>query len=256
MSTITLLRRAKQNKNDEFYTRYEDIELELPKYKNQFIGKVVYCNCDFEESAFVKFFKDHYDDFGLKDFIYTCDDFRSDKNIELLKSADIIVTNPPFSLFREYLQTLIDYDKQFLIIAPMTALGYNMVADMFVNDTIRLGYHEVSKFNNTTKTVKCCWLTNLCVRNTKWMQLTKKYSPDLYPKYDNYDAIEVSKMRDIPMDYYGVMGVPINFILTCYNPLQFEIIGIVAPELTTTWFWDDREFKTALFKRYLIKRRN
>lgn len=172
-------------------------------------------------------------------------DFRSRECIELLKQADIVVTNPPFSLFREYVAQLVEYQKQFLIIGHQNAITYKEIFPLLKENKIWLGngfsrgnaYFRIPEtasrdyakgvYDEETKLVKfrnCCWFTNLDhSKRHEVIETGQTYSPEKYPKYDNYNAIEVSKLKDIPMDYDGVMGVPITF-LDKYNPEQFEII--------------------------------
>jgi len=174
-------------------------------------------------------------------------DFRSKECIELLKQADIVVTNPPFSLFREYVAQLIEYDKKFLIIGNINAVSYKEIFKLFKENKIWLGasihsgdrefgvpsYYplnaagvRVDENGNKFIRVKGVrWFTNLDYKERhENLILYKKYNPKDYPKYDNYNAINVDKTSDIPMDYDGAMGVPITF-LDKYNPEQFEIIG-------------------------------
>lgn len=158
-------------------------------------------------------------------------DFRSKEAIAFLKEADIVVTNPPFSLFREYVAQLFEYDKKFLIIGNKNAITYKDVFIKIKENKCWLGYESPSKFTDKdgeiTNQVQglCRWFTNLThKKRNEILETIAKYDPYLYPKYDNYDAIEVSKVKDIPLDYEGVMGVPITF-LDKYNPDQFEIIG-------------------------------
>ena len=175
-------------------------------------------------------------------------DFRSDECIELLKQADIVVTNPPFSLFREYVQQLVKYDKKFLIIANHNAITYKEVFSLVKDNKIWLGYMHPVAFivpdhyemravrswrdengTNWRSHGNACWFTNLDIRKRhEDLILFRRYNPNDYPTYDNYNAIEVSKVVDIPGDYEGVMGAPITF-LDKYNPDQFEIIGIDRP---------------------------
>ena len=178
-------------------------------------------------------------------------DFRSAECIELLKEADTVVTNPPFSLFREYVAQLMEYEKKFLIIGPQNAITYKETFPLIRANKMWLGpsfpngnaYFRVTNFdhrewangvyNEETGLVKfrnVCWFTDLdTAKRHEFLTLYKQYSPTEYPKYDNYDAIEVSKTSDIPYDYDGVMGVPITF-LDKYNPEQFEIIGATESE--------------------------
>lgn len=169
-------------------------------------------------------------------------DFRSEECIELLKQADIVVTNPPFSLFREYVAQLVDYDKKFLIIGNKNAITYKEIFSLISTNKLWLGYREINKDmwlivpanyeyekiidGQKVKHIMACWFTNLDTsKRHDNFPLYKKYSPEEYPKYDNYDAINIDKTCDIPCDYFGAMGVPITF-LDKYNPEQFEIIGI------------------------------
>ena len=176
-------------------------------------------------------------------------DFRSPECIEALREADIVVTNPPFSLFREYVKQLIDFDKKFLIIGNINAITYKEIFPLIMQNKIWLGYrmgrgisgftvpdyYELygteARMDNGKRIVatnQCLWLTNLDIRKRhEDIVLFRRYyeeDRELFPHYDNYDAIEVSKTADIPCDYFGVMGVPITF-LDKYNPTQFEILG-------------------------------
>ena len=278
------LHAAKTAKNDEFYTMLTDIEKEMSHYKDFFKGKVVYCNCDdARESNFFKYFSERFESLGLKKLITTgykpegkgvvlvyegdkngnrkvddvevvvkelngSGDFRSDECIEFLKEADVVVTNPPFSLFREYVKQLMDYGKKFLIIGNQGAASYKEIFPYIKEDKLWLGAsmnganrwfyvpdkYEFwenaagAKIENGKKMLfvnGVVWFTNISnpKRNTP-LDLYKRYSNE-YPHYENYDAIEVSRVENIPMDYDGVMGVPISF-LHKYCPAQFEIIGI------------------------------
>lgn len=170
-------------------------------------------------------------------------DFRSAECIELLKEADIVVTNPPFSLFREYVAQLIEYDKKFLIIGHQNAIKYKEIFPLMQQNKIWLGYgfkggagHFVSNYEDTAtagnhkegmiRVSGVHWFTNLETKKRhEDLILYKSYSPQYYKKYENYDAINVDKTEEIPYDYDGVMGVPITF-MDKYNPDQFEIIGV------------------------------
>ena len=170
--------------------------------------------------------------------------FDSKESIDLLKDADIVVTNPPFSLFREYLALLDKYGKQFIIIGNTNALTYKETFKMFQEDKIRTGYtnfnvgmffqvpdswekfHHIENGKKMARVSTSCWFTNMPVsKHNEELILIKHYSPEEYPKYDNYDAININTYTDIPCDYDGIMGVPITF-LDKYNPSQFEIIDI------------------------------
>lgn len=173
-------------------------------------------------------------------------DFRSKESIELLKQADIVVTNPPFSLFREYIEQLIEYEKDFLIIGSQNAVTYKEVFAHFRDDKIWLGYNSgdmefkvpdsyeprETRYRQDENGQKwrslgnICWFTNLDIsKRNEELILYKQYSPEEYPNYDEYDAINVNRVAEIPMDYKGKMGVPITF-LDKHNPKQFEILGI------------------------------
>ena len=157
-------------------------------------------------------------------------DFRSDECIELLKEADIVCTNPPFSLFREYVAQLAKHKKNFLIIGNDNARTYQDIFKLIQENKLWPGYGRAKEFIQPDKTIKkfgnIGWFTNLDVtKRHEFLTLYKKYSPEEFPTYDNYDAIEVSKVSEIPMDYKRVMGVPITF-LDKYNPDQFEILGM------------------------------
>ena len=183
-------------------------------------------------------------------------DFRSEECIELLKQADIVVTNPPFSLFREYVAQLIEFHKKFIIIGRMSAIHYKEIFPLIQNDILWIGYGfnlslvYKTPYENTeeanrkfvsakgynpedgfVKVPAICWYTNIdCKKRHEEMVLFKTYSAEMYPTYENFDAIEVGNISDIPCDYYGMMGVPDTF-LDKYNPEQFEIIGLAESGL-------------------------
>ena len=313
MSKNTNLHKAKEAKNDEFYTQLNDIEKELNHYKDHFKGKVVYCNCDdCFESNFFKYFALNFKHLGLKKLITTCyspspvahkevnlfnfddtteeesvskaykieieetdipttdgwnlqnveeltrkhatllkgeGDFRSEECISLLKESDIVVTNPPFSLFREYVAQLVEYGKKFIILGNMNAITYKEIFPLIKENKLWIGYGfnmslvyktvyenkleanrkfvESEGYNpndNYIKVPSCSWFTNLDIKKRhEDLILYRNYNEKDYPKYDNYDAINVDKVSEIPCDYDGVMGVPITF-LDKFNPSQFEIV--------------------------------
>lgn len=157
-------------------------------------------------------------------------DFRSEECLALLDEADIVVTNPPFSLFREYVSILMEHEKKFIVIGSQNAITYKEFFPLLKDDKVWLGSTHPKEFIQRNGTVKkfgnICWFTNLDIKKRhEELILVKKYArhEDEYPHYDNYDAIEVSKVANIPLDYAGVMGVPITF-LDKYNPEQFEIL--------------------------------
>ncbi len=306
MRTNDELYRASQAKHDEFYTQIYDIERELPKYSNYFTGRKILCPCDEPyTSSFVKHFAENFDAYNLAKLTVTCyslvtpscsertpgdfavralngnGDFRSPECIDLLKEADIVVTNPPFSLFREFMALLMQHGKQFIIMCSINALtcrdifplimqnriwlGHSIhggdvkftVPDDYPLDALVCGLDEDGRKFIRVKGVR--WLTNLdhgC-RNSDII-LSRSYDPELYPRYDNYRAIEVSRTKDIPRDYYGVMGVPITF-LDKHNPEQFEILGITeknSPFRKKSAQKADRAYLNGkrLYARILIRR--
>ena len=297
----TNLTTAKKVKNDEFYTRYEDIESEVMKYRKQFRGKVVYLPCDDpaeKKSEFWSFFVNNFDAFGLKKLIATHydengkaykiwidgdtssdgyiddgdalqedltgnGDFRSPECIEILDECDIVCTNPPFSLFREFVSLLVTHKKQFLIIGNQNAFTYKEIFHLIHTDIIWTGYNMVKQFFQPDGSIKefgnVCWFTNMMTnKRSEEIILTKKYAdnPDAYPQYDNCEAIDVGRVVNIPSDYYGVMGVPITF-LDKYNPDQFEILGLDDPNLVyPDWRGrgPDLNGKT-IYRRVMIRRK-
>lgn len=283
------LHTAKSAKNDEFYTNLGDVEKELKHYKDFFKEKKVLCNCNDgkingEWSAFARYFSMNFEHLGLAKltcvsysedghgtkYVYEGDkngnhiaddfewevtelnghgDFADEEGCQMMQECDVVVTNPPFSLFRDVMAQLVKYDKKFLIIGNMNAITYKEIFPLIKENKIWLGismngsnrWFEVPEdyevrpnaagyrekdgrrflFVNGVR-----WFTN--IEHNKYnlpLDLFKKYNLKDYPKYDNYDAINVNKTAEIPMDYDGVMGVPITF-LDKYNPEQFEIIDI------------------------------
>ena len=295
------LRAAKRVKNDEFYTRYEDIELEVMKYRKQFKNKIVYLPCDDpaeKKSEFWSFFVNNFDAFGLKKLIATHydengkaykiwidgdtsndgyiddgdalqedlignGDFRSPECIEILNECDIVCTNPPFSLFREFVSLLVTHKKQFLIIGNQNAFTYKEIFHLIHTDIIWTGYNMVKQFFQPDGSIKefgnVCWFTNMMTnKRNEEIILTKKYAdnPSAYPQYDSCEAIDVSRVVNIPSDYDGIMGVPITF-LDKYNPNQFEILGLDDPNLVyPNWRGKgpDLNGKT-IYRRVMIRRK-
>lgn len=282
---------ARKAKNDEFYTQLSDIEKELKNYRDHFRGKTIFLNCDDPEwSNFWVYFRNNFNFLGIQRVIATHytgissdsrgpsyalelvrdhaggptdvdnpirtelsgdGDFRSDEAIEYLKQSDIVVTNPPFSLFREYVAQLIEHDKKFVILGNINGITYKEIWPLIQSGKMWLGashfntgmyfrvpegfeYGPTYKFERSNghgervaRVAGIGWFTNLDhPQRHQEIPLYKRYEDDpaAYPKYDNYDAIEVSKVKDIPKDYDGAMGVPITF-LGKHNPDQFEIMG-------------------------------
>lgn len=207
-------------------------------------------------------------------------DFRSAESIELLKQADIVVTNPPFSLFREYVAQLIEYDKKFIIVGHQNAITYKEIFPLIKENKLWLGYgfkggagHFINEHYEDYATATdrkegmirvsgVHWFTNLEInKRHENLILYKNYTPEEYPKYDNYDAIEISKTKDIPIDYNEVMGVPITF-MDKYNPEQFEILGATESEGKgfSNGLWDEKSKvaqpllnQNKVYKRIFIK---
>lgn len=266
----TNLHKAKAVKNDEFYTQLDDIAKEVKNYKKHFNGASVFCNCnDSPSNNFFKYFLTQFDILGLARLVaieykeggrgikYTVEDdvnkdgiidesdiiveelngdggFGTEESIEELKKCDIVCTNPPFSVFRDFIALLMEYGKKFLIIGSKNAITYKEFFPLLKENKVWIGTGNVQNFVQPDGTIKkfgnIGWFTNLPhAKRAEPLPLTATYYDDKnrreeYPKYDNYDAIEVGKVVDIPKDYEGVMGVPITF-LDKYCPEQFEILG-------------------------------
>lgn len=260
------LQAAKIARNDEFYTQLVDIENELKYYRDHFAGKTVYLNCDDpRESKFFQFFSYQFEFLGLKKLI--CTGYKADGNgvkcvftggnpekkeieflegtggfeteecIDLLKEADVVVSNPPFSKFREYVSLLVEHNKKFLIVGNKNAITCAEIFPLIKRDKLWLGVTSPKGFttpegytarnvvNGMAKFGNIGWFTNLHhYRRKEELIIREEYNEEDYQKYDNYDAINVDKVKDIPI-YDGAMGVPITF-LDRYNSAQFEIIGI------------------------------
>lgn len=229
-----------------FSYNFEDLGLKkliTTCYKNQ--NRDLFSNHDCEQAIYLEYEGDKngnripdIDEIGIK-HLQGDGDFRSAESIELLKQADIVVTNPPFSLFRDYVAQLIAFDKKFVIIGSENAITYKELFPLIKENKLWLGFNHVKKFEVPLEWEKyhlmengkkyftmgnVVWFTNLDIaKRYEDLILYKQYTPEEYPKYDNYDAINVNKTKEIPMDYEGAMGVPITF-LDKYNPEQFEII--------------------------------
>lgn len=251
--------RSRVEKNDEYYTLYEDIVSEMEHYKHHFKGKVVYMNCDDPRfSNFWKYFKKNFQELGLKKIISTYyalyepsyrteydgkeetktrlrqnGNFLSVESEYTLKEADIVVSNPPFSLYRRYISQLLRHDKDFLIVGNYGSLIYQEVFPSIKEGTVRVGQSprdmDFITPEGEIKSVNACWFTNLEVKeNTKRkLNLTKSYygSEEDYPIYENtkYDVINVDTIADIPKDYEGLMGVPITIF--DYDYSDYYIMG-------------------------------
>lgn len=302
---------AKRAADDEFYTQISDIEKELKHYKKHFKDKVIFCNCDDpKESNFWKYFYLNFDYLGIKKLIATHyevsgasyklelihdterpglldeydikttplvgnGDFRSEECLEILKEADIVVTNPPFSLFREYVDQLIENKKKFLIIGSQNNVTYKDTFPHLMNNNMWLGYNSgdmsfmVPDYYEPRETRfwidddgqkwrslgNICWFTNLDIQKRhEDLTLFKQYTSEEYPKYDDYDVINVNKVAEIPVDYYGVMGVPITF-MNKYNPSQFNVLGIANSARWIGYECYTLINQKKIYNRILIQRR-
>lgn len=290
----SILYRAFKNKNDEFYTRYEDIEKEIPYYKEKFKDKIVYCNCDNPcKSNFFFYFLDNFNELRLKKLIcsglnslkvevtrinrrfskkeivklikkleqrrrlnrnkesidYTDNSielelsgkdkegnwsYSSEKSLELLKECDIIVTNPPFSKIRDYIKLLFEFKKDFIIIASNLIPSWKNIFPKIKEGRIKVGITGVKKFVNpegNIKRVQTYWYSTFSPNVQKpFIKFRKNYRKKDYQEFKNFKAINVNSVRDIPDDYFGIMGVPLNF-LERFNSRQFRIIGIAAESM-------------------------
>ena len=278
----TNINNAKDRKYDEFYTKMDDIVNELGYYKEQFKDKVVYCNCDNPNiSNFTKYFTDHFDELGLKRLISThyisqarsffCNkspekpqylikdrhgfecgplqgdgDFKKSECLELLKQSDIVVTNPPFSLFRNFVSLMLQNNKKFLILGTLNVCTYKEIFSYLRDNIIRLGvskdikdfevpddyYLDNYKIKNNKKVVSIGlvrWFTNLDHNHyPKAPEFTKEYDPQIYQYYDNYNAIEAPNCKLIPNNFSGVIGAPVTFI-DIYNPDYFVLSYTESP---------------------------
>lgn len=306
------LHKAKDAKNDEFYTQLTDVAKELMHYKAHFKDKIVLCNCDDPTwSAFWKYFHLNFAELGLKKLISTHydreeatykmeytggddndievgvktplegnGDFRNKECLDLLDECDIVVTNPPFSLFREYVAVLMEHKKNFLIIGNMNAITYKEVFPLIRDNQMWVGANEkggTRKGNSMCFTVpddysgktidvdgvpmaqvSAWWYTNMdfAKRHEKYI-FWKEYNPIDYPTYDNYDAIDCGRSNEFPINYDGVVGVPISFLNGFYNPDQFEIVafrkGNDGKDLV---FTREREFNRTFVSLYDVDSRD
>lgn len=294
MAKIDKFNKGRADQDDEYYTRYEDIQNEINNYRDDFKNKIVFCNCDDPyESNFCKFFLKNFNYLGLKKLICTSysgspvigtqmslfddmdeplvaengyvieitsmpmkngrgvtdeditnllkskkrgvkklksnGDFRSEECIKFLQEADIVVTNPPFSLFRQFIAQLIEYKKKFLIVGRETSVSYKEVFPLFKDGVVWYGYTHAKVFDRPDGTIKTfgnvTWFTNMDVKKRhEILPLYREYQEGAYYKYQNFDGIDIPAISEIPKDFYGIMGVPPSFMFN-HNPEQFEIYG-------------------------------
>ena len=269
---VEKLKKAKKAKNDEFYTQYSDIEKELEHYdKDKFKNKVIYLPCDRPQSNFVAYFKEHYEDYKYNELIYTYiareeneevfayrfdgkketktklrgnGAFQSDECIEIMKRADWVITNPPFSILGIFIKQLKDLNKKFIICIPTTALGIKLIFNNIINKNFYTGFTELTYFlneNNELATVNVLWLTT-------YKHIPQKKVKYKLVKYDNYDALEVSKLEYLEdilaKGLKGKYGVPITILKSylLYLP-NIEVKDIINPIINNK----------PLFKRVIIE---
>lgn len=261
MSNSALIERYTncKNKTNEYYTYYSDIEKELSNYKERFIGKTVYCNCDGESSNFVKYFIDNFDNLGLKHLVSTCiEGYRLDydgKTLikttiepqtlsdleynagdcfspyckEILKQCDIVVTNPPFSFLKHYIPMLKAFNKDFIIVISFLNLQTSYIFPSIKDKSFYIGHNNVKRFfndNNDKLTVSCLWLTTIPTIRNKQLPKTVRFAKCRYKKVfnSNYDIYIVDSVHNIPKTN-NLLLVPLNFLL--YDTSDYEIIGNV-----------------------------
>lgn len=251
---------AKYDVDDEFYTSFDEIRAEIQDYRTHFKGKVVVCPCnDGKTSNFYRYFALNFKSLELKKLITTTynikdpkskgmkieisesginetmlqgdGDFRSEEVRHIIASGDIIVTNPPFSLFRDLIEIVEKQNKKFLIVGGTYSITYKKIFELYKKGKIWLGNHQVNIFTRPDGSKKrfsnISWFTNLkSIKHQNGIRLTQKYkgNENKYPEYDNYKIIEVKNYKDIPIDYDGVIGIPLTFFLR-HNPAQFKILG-------------------------------
>lgn len=239
---------AKRKKDDEHYTRYEDIEIEVSSYRNYLKGKVVNCNCDDAESNFLRYFTQNFHYLKLKKLYctgingycieyngkqsirYRIDgDFRSDRSREILAKSDIVITNPPFSLFRQWLTVV--GKKDFLVIGNKNAISYKELFPLIQCGKVKIGYTVPNFFYTPEGTLKdmsglCRWFTTLPVAD-KSPKNSSVASQVEYEHFDLYPAINVDRVVDIPVDYEGLMGVPITF-MDYMDYSNYEIVDLIS----------------------------
>lgn len=268
--------KAMKVKCDEFFTLYEDIEKEIPHYKEELREKIIYLPCDSEKSNFWKYFVSNFEKYELKLLIATHyeenrksykleyngeeikktllkgdGDFRSKECTEIRDLSDVIIGNPPFSLYRIFFDWVIV--KKFLVIGSNISIAYKNVfpyirdKKVFIGVQNKIFMYFLNK-EGEKKPVAATWFTNIKYVKGKTWNLTKKYVAEDYPKYDNYDAINVNKCNDIPKDYYEEIGVPVT-VMFKFDYDNFEIKDLINAPKTTILNGK------VLFCRYIIKRK-
>lgn len=258
---------AQKNKNDEFYTYYEDIEKELTNYKQFLENKTVYLPCDNPaESNFYKFFKNNFKNLKLKKILCTyyradgsnsylttydgkcetveeldnCGDFLDVKNLKYYKEADVVITNPPFSLFRDFIDLLFSMNKDFILVSLLMHMSYKNTFYRFKDGLIRFGYNNNLKFFNQTEenlgVTASRWITTFKIKKEyKTIECNKTYTgnEEYFKKYENSNIINVDKLKEIPGDYSEEIGVPIT-IFDYYNPNTKSVSASCIESIKTT----------------------
>ena len=255
------LHKALKNKDDEFYTYYSDVEVEMQNYIAHFINKTIFLNCndaDENKGAFWDYFVNNFAILQLKKVIATSYNlegnaivktfngsnievnylngtgaYDSEESLSILNEADIVITNPPFSRFRDLVKILINKNKLFLLVGNENTFASTEIFPLIKEGKIWTGFNKIKKFKRQDEDDRdfgnVCWFTNIPNnKQNEELNLTKIYTPENYPFYDNYyTAINVDALIDIPKDYDGIMGVPVSY-LGKYNANQFKILGLAA----------------------------
>lgn len=308
MSKNSNLHKAKGVKNDEFYTRLEDIEKELSNYKQHFENKIVYCNCDsVPESQFWVYFHTHFAELRLKKLVATHfdrhnftdkyeysggddadisayvatplnshGDFRSPQCTCIMRESDIVITNPPWSLFLQYMIYLNKYARNWLILGTQNAISYKEIFSYIQANKLWLGCNSgdmafrvpadaeeretrfwIDEDNQKWRSLgNCCWFTNLEHANRhKPLELVCTYSADKYPTYINHDAVNCDRYVDIPCDYDGIIGVPITY-LQYHCPEQFDIVGFRKGTDNKDLYYKDGDKVVQPYFRILIQKKS
>lgn len=266
-----LFNRAKKEKNDEFYTQKKDIENELIYYHKHLKDKIVYCNCDdYRKSKFVEYFMENFEKIGLKKLISTGfskdgqgtyseydgkvfktaflngnGDALGEECTEILKQADVVVTNPPYSLFKEYIPYLVKYKKDFIILGSNKALGYKDIFPYVLDNTLKFGtfVNKILYFYDDERDDKrspVLWYSTMAIDyEYPILQATARYDENVHRRYDGYDIIEVKPMKGLPYNYNGLMAIPISGLKYRHNDgkiyatdvdghkIGYNIVGII-----------------------------
>lgn len=245
------LSNAKRVKNDEFYTRRVDVDAELAHYTSSFDGKAVFCSCDEDGSAFKDYFVENFHALGLQRLycsgiageLFEYDgssatasridgDFRSSDSTAIMQQSDLILTNPPYSLFRQFFSHLLENEKDFIILGNKNAISYKEVFPAIKNGLVRLGYTtpdffqtpsgELANFSGLSR-----WFTTLPTPGKSYPNFTASINDCDYQHFDLYPAMNVDKTSEIPTDYDGLLGVPIT-ALDKLDPEQYELVDLIA----------------------------